>query len=70
MPRLLDISGSANWANKADFGLSYHRGENNSADLCVTKVRKGYPGRRGNVKVGNRRRCKVRMRYGEDAQWS
>lgn len=50
MPRLLDISGSANWANKADFGLSYHRGEHD-ADLCVTKVRKGYPGRRGNVKV-------------------
>lgn len=51
MPRLLDISGSANWANKADFGLSYHRGEENVADLCVTKVRMGYPGRRGNVKV-------------------
>jgi twinkle protein len=51
MPRLLDISGSANWANKADFGLSYHRGEGNAADLCVTKVRKGYPGRRGNAKV-------------------
>lgn len=51
MPRLLDISGSANWANKADFGLSYHRGEGGAADLCVTKVRKGYPGRRGNVKV-------------------
>ena len=51
MPRLLDISGSANWANKADFGLSYHRGEGNAADLCVTKIRKGYPGRRGNVKV-------------------
>lgn len=51
MPRLLDISGSANWANKADFGLSYHRGEGDAADLCVTKVRKGYPGRRGNVKV-------------------
>lgn len=50
MPRLLDISGSANWANKADFGLSYHRGESN-AELCVTKVRKGYPGRRGSVKV-------------------
>ena len=51
MPRLLDISGSANWANKADFGLSYHRGDSVDADLCVTKVRKGYPGRRGNVKV-------------------
>lgn len=51
MPRLLDISGSANWANKADFGLSYHRSDENTADLCVTKVRKGYPGRRGNVRV-------------------
>ncbi len=51
MPRLLDISGSANWANKADFGLSYHRSDGNVADLCVTKVRMGYPGRRGNAKV-------------------
>jgi twinkle protein len=51
MPRLLDISGSANWANKADFGLSYHRDGKNSAELCVTKVRKGYPGRRGSVRV-------------------
>lgn len=51
MPTLYDISGSANWANKPDFGLSYHRGPNNTAELCVTKVRKGYPGRRGNVKV-------------------
>jgi twinkle protein len=51
MPRLLDISGSANWANKADFGLSYHRDGKNAAELCVTKVRKGYPGRRGSVRV-------------------
>jgi len=51
MPRLLDISGSANWANKADFGLSYHRDGKNAAELCVTKVRKGYPGRRGSIKV-------------------
>lgn len=51
MPRLLDISGSANWANKADYGLSYHRSESNVADLCVTKVRMGYPGHKGNVKV-------------------
>lgn len=52
-PRLLDISGSANWANKADFGLTYHRKnpEVNEAELIVTKVRKGYPGRRGSVQV-------------------
>lgn len=52
-PRLLDISGSANWANKADFGLTYHRKnpEVNEAELIVTKVRKGYPGRRGSVTV-------------------
>lgn len=53
MPRLLDISGSANWANKPDYGLSYHRSdpEKNEGELCVTKVRKGYPGKRGSVKV-------------------
>jgi twinkle protein len=53
MPMLLDISGSANWANKPDFGLSYHRTnpEINEATLYVCKVRKGYPGRRGGVKV-------------------
>lgn len=57
MPRLLDISGSANWANKADFGLSYHRTDSNAADLAVTKVRKGYPGRRGTVRVTFDFRC-------------
>ena len=51
MPTLYDISGSANWANKPDFGLSYHRGQAGTAELCVTKVRKGYPGRRGSIKV-------------------
>lgn len=53
MPMLLDISGSANWANKPDFGLTYHRKdpEANEATLYVCKVRKGYPGRRGGVKV-------------------
>ena len=39
------------WANKADYGLSYHRSDGNVADLCVTKVRMGYPGRKGSVKV-------------------
>lgn len=52
-PALYDISGSANWANKADYGLTYHRPkfDQNEADIVVTKVRMGLPGRRGVVKV-------------------
>lgn len=44
---------SANWANKADYGLTYHRKdpETNSAELRVTKVRMGLPGRKGSVFV-------------------
>jgi twinkle protein len=46
MPSLYDISDSANWANKADYGLVYHRPnkEENLADLAVVKVRMGLPG--------------------------
>lgn len=52
-PALYDISGSANWANKADFGLTYHRPkfDENKAHIIVTKVRMGYPGQRGEVCV-------------------
>ncbi len=44
---------SANWANKADYGLTYHRPkpDENSAKLIVTKVRMGLPGRKGEVSV-------------------
>lgn len=53
IPGLYDISGSANFANKADYGLTYHRKnfDQNEADILVTKVRMGLPGKRGNVKV-------------------
>lgn len=53
IPGLYDISGSAHWANKADYGLVYHRPkfDVNEADIAVTKVRMGLPGRRGEVKV-------------------
>ena len=53
-PGLYEISGSANWANKADYGLTYHRKafDSNEAQIIVSKVRKGLPGRRGSVKVG------------------
>lgn len=53
MPGLYSISGSANWANKPDYGLVYHRTsfEDNLAEIAVTKVRMGLPGRRGTIKV-------------------
>ena len=49
IPGLYDISGSANWANKADYGLTYHRPDpnENRANILVTKVRMGLPGRKG-----------------------
>lgn len=53
IPGLYDISGSANWANKADYGLTYHRprmGEN-YAEILVSKVRMGLPGRKGKAGV-------------------
>lgn len=45
-PSLYDISDSAHWANKADYGLVYHRPDRevNQADLAVVKVRMGLPG--------------------------
>jgi twinkle protein len=53
VPGLYDISGSANWANKADYGLTYHRAQpdQNRAELRVTKVRMGLPGQKGSVFV-------------------
>lgn len=46
MPSLYDVSDSANWANKADYGLVYHRRDKalNEGQLAVVKVRMGYPG--------------------------
>jgi twinkle protein len=45
-PGLYDIAGSANWANKADYGLIYHRPDKtvNAGTLSVVKVRMGLPG--------------------------
>lgn len=46
IPSLYDISDSAHWANKADYGLVYHRPDRevNEAQLAVVKVRMGLPG--------------------------
>jgi len=53
IPGLYDISGSANWANKADYGLTYHRSDPtaNNAEILVTKVRMGLPGEKGSASV-------------------
>jgi twinkle protein len=53
IPGLYDISGSANWANKPDYGLTYHRPKpnDNLAKIMITKVRMGLPGRKDTVDV-------------------
>lgn len=53
VPGLYNISGSAAWANKADYGLAYHRPnkESNICEVYVTKVRMGLPGREGMVRL-------------------
>lgn len=58
-PGLYDISGSANWANKADYGLCYHRPQPsvNFASIIVNKVRMGLPGSKGSVDVTYDFRC-------------
>jgi len=53
IPSLYDVSDSANWSNKADYGLVYHRPDKtvNEATLAVVKVRMGLPGECGTVSV-------------------
>lgn len=48
VPKLYQISGSAAWANKPHYGLTYHRRDPsaNSGELHVTKVRQGQPGKK------------------------
>jgi twinkle protein len=45
-PSLYDLSGSANFANKADYGIVIHRPDmmGTEIDVAVTKVRMGLPG--------------------------
>lgn len=53
VPGLLHISGSMNWANKPDYGVTCTRPnkETNEAVVYVTKVRMGYPGKEGQVRL-------------------
>jgi twinkle protein len=48
VPKLYQIAGSAAWANKPHYGLTYHRPDpaENAGQLHITKVRQGYPGKK------------------------
>lgn len=50
-PGLYDVSGSAHFANKADYGISIHRDDQTKTliDFMVIKVRMGLPGKVGRV---------------------
>lgn len=52
-PTLYDISGSANFANKADYGVVVHRPtkDGTMVDVHVVKVRMGLPGRQDAVRL-------------------
>ena len=50
-PTVYDISGSANWANKADNALSVFRGEGNEVQIHVKKIRFKEVGHLGQVDV-------------------
>lgn len=50
-PTLYDTSGSAHWANKPDYGLSFYRPDLSSpcVEIRIVKVRQGMPGKMGKV---------------------
>lgn len=52
-PSLYDLAGSANFANKADYGVIVHRDDLSTTlvDVKVVKKRKGYPGMVGWVQL-------------------
>lgn len=52
-PSLYDLAGSANFANKADYGVIVHRDDLSTSvvDVKVVKKRKGYPGMVGWVQL-------------------
>lgn len=53
LPGLYDISGSANWANKADYGIVFQIKSREfwTSTIACTKVRMGLPGSMGQILV-------------------
>lgn len=52
-PGLYDVSGSAHWANKADYGVVIHRPNKQSTitEMTISKVRMGLPGEERSIKL-------------------
>lgn len=52
-PGLYDVSGSAHWANKADYGIIVHRPNKASTivEMTICKVRMGHPGKERTIKL-------------------
>ena len=53
-PSLMDLAGSANFANKADYGVIFYRADlaTMQAEATVSKVRMGLPGKMGRKLLG------------------
>jgi twinkle protein len=68
-PSLYDLAGSANFANKADYGVTVHRDDlaSNMIDVRVVKVRMGLPGKVGRVTLELDHRTMTYFRVGAAA---
>ena len=66
-PTLYDISGSANWANKADIGLAVHRPDfdGDEVEIHIHKVRHKWVGKPGGMSL---RYDRITGRYFEQVQ--
>lgn len=66
-PSLLDLAGSANFANKADYGVIFHRPalDNDLVEASVVKKRMGLPGAMGQVTLAWRSQTSSYEKTGE-----
>jgi twinkle protein len=65
-PGMYDISGSANFVNKTDNGITVHRGERDgTTDIYIRKVRAKWVGQRGRATLGYNRITGVYSDLGE-----
>lgn len=70
LPGLYDISGSANWANKADYGIVFQIKDRDfwTTTVACTKVRMGLPGRQGDAIIQYNPKTSSYSYYGEPPQ--